>query len=279
MKNKLTRDMEKEPVRPARRVPQAAPVPDKELREKIGGVKEVERRRKHRLRKILMIMIPADLVVVVALLVLQFARIAGGYTVEGTAYRYYAGNKAQMADGTHLSLQADGTTWMDGAGVEGSLTSLPIYYEDRQTVVIPSSMVYYESGSSLAQRAECFTELNYLENGAVTAVHGGKETSLSRGFLFDGEDTYIFLEPVTLSFDGYEIDLGIMSYVIADYRNNMMIYNRSDGSMSMEVPDGPATAAAESGNYVLSLYNDSLTLHDGSKVLLFTRPDLLEGLM
>lgn len=262
-----------------RRVPQALPETDAQLREKIGGTKALERRRKRRLRNILMIIIPADIVVLAALLMVQFAQMAGSYTVEGTAYRYYAGQKTPLADGTRLSVNAEGVTEMKGSQLEGEMGSLPVYYEDRQTVVLPQAMVYYASGSVTGVRADCFTELDYLDNGAVTAVSGNREASLTMGFMYDGQDTYLFLEPVTLSFNGYQIQLGAMSYVIADYQNDVMVYNRSDGTMTMEPPTGAVTAEAASGDYTVSLLEDSLTLQDGTKVLLFTRPDLLDGLM
>lgn len=279
MKNKEIQETADARRPAARRVPKAPPETDAQLREKIGGTKALERRRKRRLRNILMIVIPADIVVLAALLIVQFAQMAGNYTIEGTAYRYYAGQQIQLSDGTKLSRNAEGQTIMKGGQLEGEMTSLPVYYEDRQTVVLPYPMVYYESGNVVGVRADCFTELDYLDNGAVTAVLGNRQESLVRGFMYDGEDTYLFLEPVTLSFNGYRIELGAMSYIIADYQNDIMVYNRADGTMTMEPSTGAVTAQAVSGDYTVSLLEDSLTLQDGTKVLLFTQPDLLDGLM
>lgn len=261
-----------------RRVPQAPPESDAELRNRVGGEKALARRRKQRLRNILIVIIPADIVVLAAIFILQFAQLAGSYTVEGTAYRYYAGQRVQLADGTRLSRDAEGGTRMVSGELEGEMTSLPIYYEDRQAVVLPYPMIYYAAGSITPVRVECFTELEYLDNGSVTALSGGKEIPLTRGFLFDGEDTYLFLEPVTLSFNGYRMDLGAMSYVIADYQNDVMVYNRTDGTMIMEAPTGAVTAAANTGDYTVSLLDDSMTLYDSTKLLLFTKPDQLDGL-
>lgn len=270
---------EEETLRPnLRRVPKAPPESDEELRKRAGGGKALARRRKQRLRNILIVIIPADIVVLAAVLILQFAHFAGSYTVEGTAYRYYAGQRVQLAEGTRLSRDAEGVTWMSAGELKGEMTSLPVYYEDRQTVVLPQPMIYYAAGSITAVRAECFTELEYLDNGAVTARSGGKEIPLTRGFMYDGEDTYLFLEPVTLSFNGYRMELGAMSYVVADYQNDVMVYNRADGSMTMEPPTGAVTAAAATGDYTVSLLEDSMTLYDSTKLLLFSRPEQLEGL-
>ncbi len=269
---------EKTPRPDLRRVPKAPPESDADLRQKVGGEKALARRKKQRLRNILIVIIPADIVVLAAMLILQFAQFAGSYTVEGEAYRYYAGQRVQLADGTRLSQNSEGDTQMATGDSVGEMTSLPVYYEDRQTVVLPKAMIYYAAGSVTAVRAECFTELDYLDNGAVTAVSGGKEVSLSRGFMYDGEDTYLFLEPMTLMFNGYKMELGAMSYVIADYQNNVMVYNRGDGSMAMETLSSGITAAAATGDYTVSLLEDSMTLYDNTKVLLFSRPDLLDGL-
>ena len=227
----------------------------------------------------LILAVPALVMVLLVFLVLQFVRVAGSYTVKGTAYRYYAGQQTQLADGAVLTREADGVTRVQEGALDAQMTSLPVYYEDRQVVLLPQPMIYYAAGDAMAVRVDCFTELEYRDNGAVTAVADGREADLSRGFLYDGEDTYLFLEPMTLSFNGYRIELGAMSYVSASYQNDVMVYNRADGTMMLETPSGMVTAAAVSGDYTVSLLDDSMTLYDGTKLLLFVRPDLLDGLL
>ena len=105
-----------------------------------------------------------------------------------------------------------------------------------------------------------------------------KETAVDRGFLFDGEDFYLFLEPVVVKFNGYSLELPALSYVEARYNGDVMIFNAQDKSFLIESPKSVVTAGIPTGDYEISLLNDSMVLHDGMRVLLFTRADLLESI-
>lgn len=270
---------------PKRGQPQGGPgaprrrkLTDAELRRRPGGEQILRRRWKRRRRAALVVTLPALVVVLAVVLVLKFAQAAGSYTVEGTAYRYYAGQATRVAEGSVLSRTGEGETIMLSGGSQSELTSIPVYFEDRQAILLPQPMIYYAADGANGVRVECFSEIRYADHGGASVVSGGKEIPLSGGFLYDGTDTYLFIEPVTLYFNGYKLELGQLSYLVADYQNSMMVYNRGDGAMMLEPITGGARVETVNGRYTVELIEDSMTMGDGTRRLLFTRPELLDSI-
>ena len=80
-------------------------------------------------------------------------------------------------------------------------------------------------------------------------------------------------------FNGYKMELPALSYVEAVYGGYMMVFNYETKECFTELYDGSGTAQPPSGDYVLSLLGDSVTMRDGSKMLLATRPDLFDPIV
>lgn len=94
--------------------------------------------------------------------------------------------------------------------------------------------------------------------------------------MFDGKDTYLFLEPMTVSVNGRTLQLPALSYVEAVYGGYVMVFNYETKDCFVELSDGSGTAQPPSGDYEISLLGDSMTMHDGSRSLLATEPSLFD---
>lgn len=236
-------------------------------------------KKKRSIKNIVVLVLPTLVLVLAVLFMLYTARQAGGYRFEADAVQYYANQSFVVPNGSRLSREPNGVTVLRGEQLTRQMNSMPVYYTSKQIVVLPQDMVYFAPREGLCVRLDHFTEVSYQAGGAVSARRGRNEAALQRGFLFDGSNLYLFLEPVTLSFNGYTLELGAMSYVEADFGGDVMVYDHATGEMMMEAPTGPVTAQISTGDYSVSLLNDSMTLHDGTKTLLFNRPDQLNGLL
>ena len=75
------------------------------------------------------------------------------------------------------------------------------------------------------------------------------------------------------------MELPALSYAEAVYGGYMMVYNYETKEFFIEMSDGTGTARVPSGDYEISLMGDSMTLYDGSKKLLATRPDLFDPIV
>ncbi len=255
---------------------------------RLKGKKEAEdrpamaragRRPRRRLTKleIIILLIPAAAALVAVLAVYLITRDTMRIVLEGAPCQYYGGNIYRIEEGAVLRRTSDGETLLKTSAMERSLTSLPIYYEDRTSITFPEDMVYYSPRDGTYGRIEYFTELTYdTVTGVIKAKRDGGETRLKAGFLYDGGDMYIFLEPVILSFNGYRLELPALSYVEAVYTGDVMVFNYDSKEFLIEAPEGAVTAMIEAGDYTVSLLGDSMELYDGSRSLLFTRPELLD---
>lgn len=229
-----------------------------------------KRRKRLSRRERLMLLIPAVAAVV------AFTLDRGStYTFKGTARQYYAGNAAAVESGTKLKRSQKGETLLVKGG-QSIQTDLPIYPTDSRRVVLPTDMVFVAPRSDKFYRMSYFTEVECQPGGTVIARRGNDRATVEQGFLFDGKDTYLFLEPMTVSVNGRTLQLPALSYVEAVYGGYVMVFNYETKECFVELSDGSGTAQPPSGDYEISLLGDSMTMHDGSRSLLATEPSLFD---
>lgn len=217
-------------------------------------------------------------IVLVVVLVFMFINKDNQYTFEGSTVQYYAGQKYLVEDGAYLTRVLDGDQQFTDSTGTREITSLAYYQEDDNKFIIPVDMVYYDPRNGIFARIDAFTEITVSSTG-IFAVNGNKECELNRGFLYDGEDYYIFLEDMTVEFNGYKIDITPMSYIEAIFQFQVTTFNYESKEFMMEVPSTEVVATASSGDYTVSVLSDMYEDFNGEKRLLFTRPDLLDSML
>lgn len=226
----------------------------------------------------LLVLVPIAAALLLALLIPRFLDRSGQYTLPETGWQYYGGSKAKVPTGSYLKQDSDGNTHIvDSEMAADFSTTLPIYFENLSAVVIPGETIYCDPRTNTCAKTELFSEV-FCEHNNVRILSREKETAVDRGFLFDGKDFYLFLEPVVVKFNGYSLELPALSYVEARYNGDVMVFNSQDKSFLIESPKSVVTAGITTGDYEISLLNDSMVLHDGTRVLLFTRADLLKSI-
>lgn len=224
---------------------------------------------------ILAIPVAAAIVVVAAIALLLDRSVT--YMLDSAAVQYYANGTYPLAAETELCQETENAFYIKtGHEKKRELNNLPIYYADRRCAVLVRDMIYFAPRTKSKARVEFFSEVVCSENGTVRLIRDGDEMVLNPGFLYDGKDLYLFLEPVTLRVNGYVLELPALSYVEAVYGGEVMVFNYETKEQLLEPPQGDVIAEIAGGDYTISLMGDSMTLHDGTKSLLFTRPDQLE---
>ena len=229
-------------------------------------------------REKLIVILPALAAILAVGIVLFTVDKVSVYKIRDTAYQYYGGRTVRIESGAELRSGTDGTVFLK-TGKQTTETTLPVYLENSRKVVLTSDMLYISPRNGGCSRADHFSEVECKINQMISVSRGGSKADTERGFLYDGEDFYLFLEPVTVNFNGYTMDLPALSYVEAVYGGYMMVFNYETKECFTELSDGSGTAQPPSGDYVLSLLGDSVTMRDGSKMLLATRPDLFDPIV
>lgn len=233
-------------------------------------------KRKRRIRP-LVIIIPTVLVAALVVFLLIFARSVTDYKLKESVSQHYVGSTFDLPMGK-LHINDEGSTELVSGESRAELSSLPLYSNSRDAVIVPTDMVYYDPTHNIKSRVDHFSELE-LTNGTTKIINGRRSIDLASGFLYDGEDIYLFLQPVTLKYNNYTIELDALSYIEVNRDLNISWYNYETGENETDTALTAVSIRPKLGDYTIQLISDSLELDNGNKILLFNRADLLEPLL
>jgi hypothetical protein len=211
-----------------------------------------------------------------------FVRSASSYEFTGAAAQYYVENVFKIPGDAVMRRNSNSTTIYYG-NTSRQPTNLPIYYNDRECVILPESLQFYNPRSNTIAKLDYYTEIQF-DGHATRAVRGGKTCLLEGGFVFDGKDTYLFLEPMTILVDGHTFTVSALSYAEVIYENTLMVYDRETGEQQMFTPQTVVQAktmlqeSAEKEDYTIALSTDTYEKRDGTRQLLFTDANLLKSI-
>lgn len=144
--------------------------------------------------------------------------------------------------------------------------STPIYYQDKDIVILPKDMSVIMPTLSCAEYlAKGYSYITY-ENGIYNITTDRYNKKLNHYFFYDGKDLYFFIEPVTLTVNNEKIELSPFSYVIAKYNNSITYYDKkTDTFKIIEVTDGKSLI--ENEYYSINIGKDSLN-YQGTNIIL-----------
>lgn len=171
------------------------------------------RRNKARDTKLSKWMFPALLALVAAafLLVLSFVRGETQTVLDAPVYQYFLTQRVDYEAGTKLIPGQYSVTFRSG-GEDSAGDATPIYYRDSQELILPQSMTWLDASTGVEWAIPAMSRLEMNEHQAVSLKSGKKTPVLSGGFLSDGLGTYLFLDEVTLEFNGERMTLPPFSF-------------------------------------------------------------------
>ncbi len=208
------------------------------------------------------------------LFIINLINNVNSYEFEESAVQYYADMKIEISQDSEMIRNAEDKTIMSRTENNKELSSIAIYYENKDKLVLPHNMSYYNPSKNTRQKLDYFTELE-IQNGVVIASRDGKKVPLVEGFLHDGEDYYIFLEPTTIELEHYTVDLGPLSFVELVYQQYVMVFDYQNEIFYTESARGNILATPETELYELYLINDTVIDASGEKSMLITKPEFL----
>ena len=89
---------------------------------------------------------------------------------------------------------------------------------------------------------------------------------IANAFVYDGVNTYFFIDDVEIEFGKEKIKLPSFSYVRCDYKDYLYIYNYETKEMNYyEKVDN--IVYAKTNNYTINLSTDNLSVGDNSIIL------------
>lgn len=169
--------------------------------------------------------------------------------------------------------------YMENVELNGALTpdGTPLYAEDRESLIATSMMSYTNPDTNYMRRLSYFGRV-YSEKGmCLLSVDGRRKMEVNGGYLYDGTNTWIFLEPTTVTVGSQEITLEPMSYITVKNKDYFYYYSASDKkSVFQEWTGDDITAADEEKTWELNLSRDLLTTADGKVQMLIPNPEVLD---
>lgn len=239
---------------------------------------ETRRGRKAGKREIILIAALVLLVVGVLVVALVFSNQASWKEVSSAGHQYYRGSSAVVNDGTALKKNDEGKIVTKGGNGKNIITA-PIYYDERDAFLLTEENVYYDPRGNERKCASAFTEFYIDDSGKVYAEKDGVRRALDMGFLYNGKDRYVFLEPMILETDGYQIHLSPLSYVDTTMEGDLCIFYYDTKEMETIACGGEVIAYPEGKIYTLELFSDSIIYPEGDRMLLFFAPEKLKALL
>lgn len=237
-------------------------------------------RRRARIRIGVIAALGVALIVVATVLIGMIVNKINTVTYEDHRfYQYFSGMRFDY-DGV-LSLRYNGEAVDIGYnGVEVESNFLPIYFVDKNgAVLLPQRMaLVIPRNRNETYYAERLSEIDIIQDtinagdyndktiNSVPLLKFGEENKVveTPAFLYDGDDTYLFLSDTNVTVAGQRVDLSPLSFVVADYRGDVEIYNyETDEYQIFEAVDDDVMADLGE-RYRLNLSTDMLLYDDGA---------------
>lgn len=186
-------------------------------------------------------MIKKKISIIVILLALIFCALA--FLSIEKARSYLPNNEAVFHDyysdftleNGELTVEKDGTvsiTYKNGLVIKTE--SLPLYMNDNQSIILTDTFMYFMplgDNTFKKYKVEPLTEITV--NGEVIQFKKNNEQiKMYGGFLYNGDNVYIPLEDISLSFLEQEIGLKMFSYVVVDPSYFVQYYDTGEAECS-----------------------------------------------
>lgn len=179
---------------------------------------------------------------------------------------------------TRLSYE-DKEMYLSSVGGSGriALMNVPVYLEHKDQLILTQVMSYTNPDTNLIRKINYFATVNKQGDICTLSVDGKKNYDVKGGYLFDGKNTYIFLEPMGVRVGEDTIQLDALSYITVVNRNYLFYYSAGDDSSGYSAFDIQNIVASNMRNsYKLDLCYDLLLPSNGMTQMLIPNPEILD---
>lgn len=194
--------------------------------------------------------------------------------LEAPTYQYFLGVRFDYGAEAVVEIQDNGRVTINQSVGQSATSSTPLYYQEEDRFILTSAMNFVSPFYGTEAYVPLFGEF-YLEN-TFSNYDGIEPIQILRGFLFDGGDTYIFLEPMYFKWGGRTQEVSAFSFATVSSKGSVVLYDYDTQEISM-ISTGTYEVTAENlpQTYTVSLSYDSVVMDDGSNQLLHTAPTYL----
>lgn len=222
------------------------------------------------------IIIPITLMIVIfiAFLIYYKVSISNNYRIdkEEKVYQYFYDKKYEYSSIISKN-RKDVVVDFNPQEIKINLDSTPIYYQDKDIVILPKDMSVVMPTLSCAEYlTKGYSYITY-EKGVYNLTSERYNKKLNHYFLYDGLDLYFFIESVTLTIGQEEIKLTPFSYVIAKYGKYISYYDKKTDTFKTVTTDDN-DSKIENEYYTVYISKDTID-YQGTNILLTSDIEIL----
>ena len=219
------------------------------------------------------IIIPIALMVVIfiAFLIYYKVMISNNYHIdtEEKVYQYFYDKKYKY-NAIVSKNRKDVIVDFKPQEIKINLDSTPIYYQDKDIVILSQNMSVVMPTLSCAEYLTTGYSYITFANGVYNLTTNRYNQKLNHYFLYDGLDLYFFIEAVTLTVGQEEIKLSPLSYVIAKYGKYVTYYDKKTDTFKT-ITTEENDSKIENEYYTVYVSKDTID-YQGTNILL--TPDI-----
>lgn len=196
---------------------------------------------------------------------------------EGALYQYFLGVPVEYEDGGKLKFDENSDLVLETDGGDAALDTTPVYYRDEDRFIVSLDMSYVDAALQKEYYVPVLSEFIIEEDRVYFTGYGDQKKQISNGFLYDGVDTYVFLEDSIVYIKGNPIAIGKFSFAKITSKGSYIIYDYAEKELrSGDVGNYEVKMENARGTYDVSLSYDKAVLGDGTERLLFVIPNRLD---
>jgi len=197
-------------------------------------------------------------------------------TIQQDVYQYTAEKKVTYSGNSKITKSGNGCV-LENNGEQQKLAETPLYYTKENKILLTNVISIIQPKLSLTNRISNMSELYEKDNKYFVENEQGT-IKVSDFFLYDGRDTYIFFEPITLSWDNQSLDLKPFSYITVKYNQTIEVFNKETETFSTIETGICDMMTTMNCGASINLSTDILYRENGQEQMLFLQPNLLEDL-
>ncbi len=204
-------------------------------------------------------------IAVLALLIATKRNVNETFVEDVSLYTYLVSEKVDIT-GSIIFDYINETAVIRGNSNENIIIgSVPLYYNDKQQLILPQNMNYVNFYSAKQVKVPNFTKVYYKNNDYYFSINE-KEEKIFNSFLYDGDDLYVFFNDVILEYDNFSIHLSPLSYVSYNYNKELFYYDYTNNEMKSF--ENISNASVRYEGVKINLKSDSIECEDNNKILI-----------
>ena len=227
------------------------------------------KRRRRPVKAITMIELGVAGILLLLLVLLVYWYVDGlsAYKPKSEVHQFISGFELEYGEDAVFRENKGDITVNDG-DEKKSVVKTPLLYKGETKITIPVDMLLMVPNQGTdVYRINHFTTIS--ENaGKITYSLDNKIAESYGGFLYDGEDLYVFLDDTNLTIGNIDVDLPPLSYVTVRYGQYVEYHNsQTDENRYITITEFSDVTSKSSKGYELNLGNDIFYLEDKEAML------------